>query len=226
MREDCVEDARWEIVEKMRNARTMLVAAMSSIFVGCGASPSAGSKVANPASAPMSVKSTASPATPKAPPRPSVQTVAWRDRTYELSPKDLGEMMAGTYQVKDGVYNWDRGDGDHGWFFVSHPEYGDVDGDGYEEAVLIMTWNGGGSGHFSVGVVYGYVDGELVVRARVPGGDRADGGLRDIGVIGGAIVVERNQSQQGACCPDGLVKERWVWIDGSLEEDELARERE
>ena len=44
--------------------------------------------------------------------------------------------------------------------------------------------------------------------ARVPGGDRADGGLRSLTVEDGLLVIDANDSSEnsGACCPEFAIK--------------------
>jgi hypothetical protein len=143
----------------------------------------------------------------------TVRDVDWRNRKY------------GDYVVKDGETSWDHGDGDTGWFVVSPPIYGDVDGDGFEDAIIISTENTGGTGRFDGADVYTLRDGAVVVIASIPGGDRGHGGLEAVTVPAPKVVTVRRYDAQdgvGACCPSRLRVETWRWEGGALVQDETA----
>lgn len=152
----------------------------------------------------------------------SIRSIDWANRTY--TGGDTGSVT-----VKDGEAELEI-DPEmpemRGWFNVSSPSYGDVDGDGVEDAIVITTYNGGGTGNFTTGQVFALRPGasEPVVIGEIPGGDRGDGGLNDITIEGGKILVERNLSTEddGACCPSKLVKEVWHWDGHAFVEDVAA----
>ncbi len=155
---------------------------------------------------------------------PSIRSIDWANRTYNNSD-------AGAVTVKDGeaMFDIDPEMPDvRGWFNVSAPSYGDVDGDGVEDAVIITTYNGGGTGNFTTGEVYTMRAGapEPVKLGEIPGGDRGDGGLDGIAIEGGKLRVERNLSTEddGTCCPSKLVREVWHWDGHAFVEDEAARQ--
>jgi hypothetical protein len=111
-----------------------------------------------------------------------------------------------------------------GFFHAAPPAYGDVDRDGAEDAVILTTFNGGGSGQLTSAWVYHLVDGEPAVLGTVPGGDRADHGLNSATIdADGRVVVERNLGGDGACCPTAIQLERWRWNGRDFVEDEAAR---
>lgn len=161
-----------------------------------------------------------------------LRRVDWQNRTYKI-PSDDGDgvdLIAGEYPVVDGKQEWDRGDGDNGWFVAQEPSFGDVDGDGVDEAIVIVIANGGGSGAFSAALVYAAGDpgGEPRIVARIPGGDRGAGGLRAVEVVEpGTLKVVRNwlADGEGALNPSLIRVERWRWDGGKLVEDEAAREQ-
>lgn len=163
-----------------------------------------------------------------------IRSIDWANRTYQTGD--------GTFTVEHGSVEFgfdEQGNEvalDHapsdpdafverGSFDVSPPVYGDVDGDGAEDAVLITTYNGGGTGHFDGADAYAMRAGAPVVIAHIPGGDRGDGGLYDVAFDGPVLVVKRMMSQdgEGACCPSKLQVERWRWSGGALVEDAAAR---
>lgn len=92
---------------------------------------------------------------------------------------------------------------DRFFFKVFDFSYGDLNGDGKEEAVVLSVCNTGGTGNFTEGFVYGLSGKKPVLLTRIGGGDRADGGLRRATVRDGLIVLEYNDPEEngGACCP-------------------------
>jgi len=165
----------------------------------------------------------------------TVRSIDWRNRTYDSS--DIGPIT-----VKDGVYEYALdGEGNvvapdymptnpdeyvaHGSFKVTEPVFGDLDGDGTEEAVLVTCLNGGGTGRFSHIGVYAIRDGKETVIGGIPGGDRGDGGIDDVKLQGKVLIVSRMMSMadDGACCPSKLQHERWSWNGTGFVEDEAAR---
>ncbi|MBK9030756.1 MAG: hypothetical protein IPL61_05350 [Myxococcales bacterium] len=163
-----------------------------------------------------------------------LRAIDWANRTYEVGEGSFtvvngeaafafdedGNEVAGDYQPTDPDAFVERG-----YFTVQPPVFGDVTGDGVEEALIVSVYNGGGTGQFDGVDAYGLRDGQPVVIGHLPGGDRGDGGLYDIKVEGGAVVVERMMSgpEDGACCPSKLQVERWAWQGGAFVEDEAAR---
>jgi hypothetical protein len=113
-------------------------------------------------------------------------------------------------RVKNGRYSKaTQFDGftEHSSFGIGKTEFGDVTGDGKDEAVILSVCNTGGTGQFSEGFVYTIKAGKPSLLARIPGGDRADGGLRSIKVENGLLVVEYSDPDKaaGACCAEGIV---------------------
>jgi hypothetical protein len=160
----------------------------------------------------------------------SVRDVDWLDRTYgaypvvdgsfEFALDEDGNVVGDDYQPADA-----DGYVDHGWFTVTEPAFGDVTGDGIEEAIVVTTENTGGTGQFSGIDVYAIVDGVETVIGSIPGGDRGDGGISDVSVEHGTVVVERMMSMDddGACCPSKLQREIWTWNGQTFVENEAAR---
>lgn len=85
--------------------------------------------------------------------------------------------------------------------------YGDLNGDGAEEAVILGSCNTGGSGNFSEGFVYSLAKNKPVLLANIAGGDRADGGLRAAKIEKGLLVLDINDTGElgGACCPEVVI---------------------
>jgi hypothetical protein len=123
--------------------------------------------------------------------------------------------------VKNGEFSSEKqADGyvDRFYFNVFEVSYGDINGDRNDEAIVLTVCNTGGTGNFSEGFVFGIESGKAVLLARIPGGDRAYGGLRSARVEGGLIVVESNDVGEtgGACCPEFIVTSRYQVAGGKV----------
>jgi hypothetical protein len=98
--------------------------------------------------------------------------------------------------------------------------YGDLTGDGLDEAAVVLYFTGGGSGAFSKGFVFAARAGRLILLATFEGGDRADGGIRGVRIENGILSVRRNEPERmngvpvGLCCPVYLITTRYRW-DGN-----------
>ena len=139
---------------------------------------------------------------------------------FEYLPYCIGEKPE-PIKVKDGKY-FEETDQD-GWterlyFSIFNISYGDLTGDGREEAVVLSVCNTGGTGNFSEGYIYGYSAGGTQLLARIPGGDRADGGLRTASVERGELIVESNDPGElgGSCCPEYIISSRYRLFRGRL----------
>jgi hypothetical protein len=103
-------------------------------------------------------------------------------------------------------------------FNVFDIAYGDVTGDGVGDAVILTVCNTGGTGNFSEGYVYSMKAGKPALVARIPGGDRAYGGLRSASVEKGLLIVDSNDvgEEGGACCPQFVITTRYRVTGGKL----------
>jgi hypothetical protein len=141
-----------------------------------------------------------------------IHGVDFKNFTYE--PMCAGE-SASKVRVRNGEYARAAAD-DPLYVNVVAIEYGDLTGDGKDEAVILSNCNTGGTGQFTEGFVYTLRNGKPSLLGRVPGGDRADGGLRSIKVEGGNLVVEFNDPDKaaGACCSEGIVIQKYSMSSG------------
>ncbi|MEO8043239.1 MAG: hypothetical protein ABI646_11555 [Acidobacteriota bacterium] len=129
--------------------------------------------------------------------------------------------------VKNGEYSKEtQEDGyvDRFYLQVFEVVYGDVNGDGRDDAIVLTVCNTGGTGHFSEGLIYSMRSGKPSLIARIPGGDRAYGGLRSARVEKGLLVVETNDVGEmgGACCPEFVVTTRYKVVGGKLQKSRAA----
>ena len=95
---------------------------------------------------------------------------------------------------------------------------GDLDGDGREEAVVLLAESSGGSGTFLYLAVVGRKDGELVNLGTSAIGDRVQ--VRDVHVEGPRVELDVIQAGPGdaACCPTQKATRTFeLWPDGLVE---------
>lgn len=141
----------------------------------------------------------------------SIRDVDLRNFTYE--PYCTGA-TPDKITVKNSEFSEEKqeeGYVDRIYFRVFDISYGDLTGDRNDEAVVLTVCNTGGTGNFSEGFIYGLIGGKPTLLARIPGGDRAYGGLRTARVEKGQLVVESNDVGElgGACCPEIIVTSRY-----------------
>ncbi len=104
--------------------------------------------------------------------------------------------------------------------------YGDLDGDGTEEAVVALNYTTGGTQNWDFVYVYKHEHGRLRLLGRVETGSRADWGLIHTAVKDGLLVLDLADPERraGDCCSEGFVRVRYRWRgDGFIEEG--SRER-
>lgn len=96
--------------------------------------------------------------------------------------------------------------------------YGDVTGDGAEEAIVLTLVSTGGTGQFTDGFVYEMRGDTPALLGSLGAGDRADGGIHDVSVRDGRLVVERYGRFEagGACCPQFVETEELRLVGGKL----------
>ncbi|MBK9152803.1 MAG: hypothetical protein IPM25_00970 [Chloracidobacterium sp.] len=124
--------------------------------------------------------------------------------------------------VKNREYSYERqedGYVDRMYMRVYEPVFGDLTGDGRDEAAIVSICNTGGTGQFSEGYVFGMSGGKPKLLARFEGGDRAYGGIREVRVAKGLLSVDRNDPGEiGAnCCAELIVTTTYRLAGDKLE---------
>ncbi len=99
---------------------------------------------------------------------------------------------------------------------------GDLDGDGCDEAVVLLSQDSGGSGSFYYLAVVARRDGKLENVATQAIGDRI--GLRDARIEKGLLMLQLVQAgpRDAACCPGQLVWRSWKLTSAGLKEQPMA----
>lgn len=151
-----------------------------------------------------------------------IRDIDFKNFTYQPYCAGPGEETLNV-TVKDGLFYEEKqspeGFTERFYFNAYDVIYGDIDGDNADEAIVLSLCNTGGTGNFTEGFVYGMKDGQPALIARIEGGDRAYGGLREVSVENGKIIkVERSApGELGAnCCPELIETSIYRFENGSL----------
>lgn len=137
-----------------------------------------------------------------------IRQIDFKNFTYDVQIFETKEKLT----LKDGSFDRNKDD-DKLYFSASVSSYGDLDGDGKEEAVVLTMMNTGGTGNFSSGIIFTMKGGKPVVLTEFEGGDRAYGGLVDARILNKKLVVEQYDVGEagGACCPEFVVTTTFNW---------------
>lgn len=157
-----------------------------------------------------------------------VHSVDFRNFVYQPSCADFeSEEAKVPVRVSGGRFEASPGTDLEGTYFeVGEIVYGDLIGDGHDEAIVRTMCSTGGTGRFDEGFIYGMKDGKPVLLGRIPGGDRASGGVRCVRVEDGALKVERTGNETGAALGvDFIDTETWKLQGGKLTETGTAVHR-
>ena len=101
---------------------------------------------------------------------------------------------------------------------LAYLDFGDVNGDGAEEALVVLAPILTGSATPLVVYIYTLKDTGLQLLWAFSSGDRADGGLRRVYAESGLLVVERFSpiKSNGACCPTQFSRTTYAWDGASF----------
>ena len=187
-----------------------------------------GGNAANTADAKNSETGTPTETGSKANADQGIRKIDFKNFTYK--PFCVGDEPK-NITVKDGEFleeKQEEGYVDRFSFTIYSIKYGDATGDGNDDAVILSNCNTGGTGQFTEGFVYELKDGKPSLVTRIPGGDRAYGGLDDARIENGLVAVDSFDvgEQSGACCPEFLVTSRYKIIGGKLAESGKAERKE
>lgn len=155
-----------------------------------------------------------------------IRKVDFNNFTYEMN--DLSGENKMKITVKNGEYFRDDDEDDKLYFKIMSVDYGDLNGDKKDEAIVITVLNTGGTGNFTNGLVFTIKNNKPVILTEFEGGDRADGGLVSAKVVNNLLVVERNSPGEngGACCPEIIETTRYKWNGQDLVQSGETESRE
>lgn len=99
--------------------------------------------------------------------------------------------------------------------------YGDLDGDGIDEAAVAINYSTGGTANWDYLYIYKFVGKSVRLLARLESGSRAAGGLIKAAIKDGVLVLDFYDFKRriGDCCSDGFIRVRYRWIKGRFIEE-------
>lgn len=160
----------------------------------------------------------------------------FRNLSYPKLP--TGKCSLDEIHLKDGNYKapdeWapDRTSSVGCWAVtLGQVDYGDVTGDGIEEAIVTLYAEMGGTESSQDVYIYTSEGGERVLLWKFATGDRADGGRRRIAAENGVLVIELfgvgavigrdlyDTEDVPDCCPEHFTRTRYKWVGSKFQED-------
>ena len=115
------------------------------------------------------------------------QNFSYRPFGFSGDTVETIKTIKGSYSRKDtdGEFN----------FYVTDVTYGDLNGDGMDEAVVLTDCDVGHAARYSEAFLYVMRNRKPVMTSRIDGGNRADGGIRAIRIENGLLKVEQHQPE-------------------------------
>lgn len=137
----------------------------------------------------------------------------------ETSPKESFRLVRGIHRFidpNDPEYERERAPGVR----MTSVTYGDLDGDRLEEAAVTVNYGTGGSANWNYLYVYKLERGKPKLLGRLEGGSRADGGLIEVRIQNGALVLDFADTERRVadCCSEGYVRVRYRWLQEQFAE--------
>lgn len=122
----------------------------------------------------------------------------------------------GPVRLADGKWSVEDGEGRQSLELGTQQARGDLDGDGREDAAVILLGSGGGSGVFVTLALVVDRNGVPLHAASVALGDRVQ--VHGVSIEGNEVVVDVTQHAPGdpACCPTQRASRRFRHADGRL----------
>ena len=156
-------------------------------------------------------------------------TYLWNDASHDV-PMDwkwLSSTPDEHFRMIDGIHHFyspeqDSYERQHSPLISADSvTYGDLDGDGIEEAVVALNYSTGGTANWDYLYVYKLQRGQIKLLARMRTGSRADGGLVRAFVRENLLVVDFADSDKrvGDCCSEGYVRVSYRWRYGAFVEE-------
>jgi len=96
--------------------------------------------------------------------------------------------------------------------------YGDLDGDGREEAAVDLLYGTGGTANWHYLYVYALDGRQPKLLAVLESGSRADGGFMRVKVQKQSLILDFADSELGVgiCCSEGYIRVHYLWIRGKF----------
>ncbi|MCC7116987.1 MAG: hypothetical protein IT310_00560 [Anaerolineales bacterium] len=149
------------------------------------------------------------------PPVPQFSLEQLQNAQYKLSGRDDHAIV----QLTDGVYQSGE---DHSTvdfarvFLTEYSAFGDLNGDGSNEAAAVFFENFGGTGSFGYVVVYALSNGQPIFVASTLIDDRAE--IHNLTIENGEIFLDATThgAEDPACCPTLQTTRRYALVNNQL----------
>lgn len=107
-----------------------------------------------------------------------------------------------------------------GYVMVWSVTYGDLNGDGRDEAAVDLLCGTGGTANWHYLYVFTLANGSPTLLGRLQSGSRADGGLVKTAIEQNTLILDFADSKRrvGDCCSEGYVRVRYRWQSGRFVE--------
>ena len=98
--------------------------------------------------------------------------------------------------------------------------YGDLNGDGLDEAAVDLIFGTGGTANWHYLYVFTLANGSPELLGRLQSGSRADGGLLKVAIERNTLILDFADSKRRVadCCSEGYVRVRYRWQSGRFVE--------
>ncbi len=143
---------------------------------------------------------------------------AWK--WLEEKPKSSVHVVDGRHDFSEsespaGTY---RG----GYLMIRSVTYGDLNGDGRDEAAVDLLFSTGGTLNWHYLYVFTLENGSPTLLGRLQSGSRADGGLANVAIAQGTLVLDflDTTRRMGDCCSEGYVRVKYRLRTGRFIESE------
>lgn len=146
---------------------------------------------------------------------------AWDDGWEDASPDQwhwVTTRPKGKVSVSNGMHRFDEevspdDPSPAPGLFVDSVTYGDLTGDGQEEAVVSLNYSTGGTANWDYVYVFRLKDGAPSLVARMQTGSRGYGGLVGVSIQKRLLVLDFADKDRmtGDCCSEGFVRVRYQW---------------
>lgn len=159
-------------------------------------------------------------------------TYPWEDATGSSTWEWVGLPQQGRVTLVNGIHRFidphaDRVVREHSPYVKFHfAVYGDLDGDGIDEAAVALNYSTGGTANWDYLYIYKLEHGRLTLLDRLESGSRAYGGLIRGFVQNKVLTLDfaDPEKRTGDCCSNGYIRVHYRWAtDRFLEEGPTER---
>jgi hypothetical protein len=124
-----------------------------------------------------------------------IRKIDFKNFIYQVGPGDAAGHS--TVRLRNGTTHFRAGEG---FFSFNLVAYGDLTGDGVNEAAVILTGNSGGMGYWEEGFIYTIRDGQAVKIANFDAGDKFSGVVSGVKIENQSLFLDRPDFERCGTC--------------------------